>query len=76
MKYLSLLLFMGLAWGKMFDTKGISIGIGDSETGFSIFGLSVSKHFNEKHANQLITKISMCFMPHYSQEILYFTKEN
>ena len=41
MKYLSLLLFMGLAWGKMFDTKGISFGIGDSETGFSIFGLSV-----------------------------------
>jgi len=50
MKYLSLLLFMGLAWGKMFDTKGISFGIGDSETGFRIFGLSVSKHFNEKQA--------------------------
>ena len=50
MKYLSLLLFMGLAWGKMFDTKGISFGIGDSETGISIFGLSVSKHFNEKNA--------------------------
>ena len=41
MKYLSLLLFMGLAWGKIFDTKGISFGIGDSETGISIFGLSV-----------------------------------
>ena len=50
MKCLSLLLFMGLAWGKMFDTKGISFGIGDSETGISIFGLSVSKHFNEKNA--------------------------
>ena len=76
MKYLSLLLFMGLAWGKMFDTKGISFGIGDSETVFSIFGLNVSKHSNEEHTNQLITKISMCFIPHYSQEILYFTKEN
>ena len=49
-RYLSLLLFIGLAWGQMFDTKGISFGIGDSETGISIFGLSLSKHFNEKHA--------------------------
>ena len=49
-KHLTLLLFIGLAWGKMFDTKGISFGIGDSETGISLFGLSLSKHFNEKQA--------------------------
>ena len=49
-RYISLLLFIGLAWGKMFDTKGISFGIGDSETGISLFGLSLSKHFNEKQA--------------------------
>ena len=34
----------------MFDNKAISIGIGDSETGISLFGLSLSKNFNEKHA--------------------------
>jgi len=34
----------------MFETKGISFGIGDSETGISLFGLSFSKHFNEKQA--------------------------
>ena len=49
-KYLSLFLFVGLVWGKTFDTKGISFGIGDSETGISLFGLSLSKHFNEKQA--------------------------
>ena len=49
-KHLTLLLIIGLAWGKMFDTKGISFGIGDSETGISLFGLSLSKHFNEKQA--------------------------
>jgi len=49
-KHLILLLFIGLAWGKMFDTKGISFGIGDSETGISLFGLSLSKYFNEKQA--------------------------
>ena len=49
-KHFTLLLFIGLAWGKMFDTKGISFGIGDSETGISLFGLSLSKHFNEKQA--------------------------
>ena len=48
-KYISLLLFIGLAWGKMFDNKAISFGIGDSETGISLFGLSLSKNFNEKH---------------------------
>ena len=49
-KYITLFLFIGLAWGKMFDTKGISFGIGDSETGISLFGLSLSKYFNEKQA--------------------------
>ena len=49
-RYLSLSLFIGLAWGQMFDTKAISFGIGDSETGISLFGLSLSKNFNEKHA--------------------------
>ena len=48
-RYLSLSLFIGLAWGQMFDTKAISFGIGDSETGISLFGLSLSKNFNEKH---------------------------
>ena len=49
-RYISLLLFIGLVWGKMFDTKAVSFGIGDSETGISLFGLSLSKNFNEKHA--------------------------
>ena len=49
-KSMLLLLLTGLAWGQMFDTKAISFGIGDSETGISLFGLSLSKNFNEKHA--------------------------
>ena len=48
-RYISLLLFIGLAWGHMFDTKAISFGIGDSVTGMSLFGLSLSKNFNEKY---------------------------
>ncbi len=48
-RYLPLLLFIGLAWGKIFDTSSLSFGIGDSETGISIFGLSLSKHLNEKN---------------------------
>ena len=48
-RYLSLLLFIGLAWGKIFDTSSLSFGIGDSETGISIVGLSLSKHLNEKN---------------------------
>ena len=48
-RYLSLLLFIGLAWGKIFDTSSLSFGIGDSETGISILGLSLSKHLNEKN---------------------------
>ena len=47
---MSSLLFTGLAWGQMFDNKAISFGIGDSETGISLFGLSLSKNFIEKHA--------------------------
>ena len=47
-RYLSLLVLIGLTWGQTFDTKGISFGIGDSETGISLFGLNLSKHFNEK----------------------------
>ena len=36
-------------WSQIFDTKGIYFfGIGDSETGISLFGLSLSKPFNEK----------------------------
>ena len=46
-KYL-LLLFIGLAWGKVFDKSSLSFEIGDSETGISILGLSLSKHLNEK----------------------------
>ena len=49
-RYLSLLVLIGLTWGQTFDTKGISFGIGDSETGISLFGLSLSKYFNEKQA--------------------------
>ena len=49
-RYISLLLFIGLVWGKMFDTKAVSFGIGDCETGISLFGLSLSKNLNEKHA--------------------------
>ena len=49
-KHLILILFIGLAWGKIFDTSSLSFGIGDSETGISLFGLSLSKHFNEKQA--------------------------
>jgi len=48
-RYLTLLLFIGLAWGKIFDTSSLSFGIGDSETGISIVGLSLSKHLNEKN---------------------------
>ena len=48
--YASLLLWISLAWGQMFDTKAISFGNGDTETGISLFGLSLSKNFNEKHA--------------------------
>ena len=31
--------------------------------------------YGSEEATKLITKISMCFIPRYSQEILFFTKE-
>ena len=40
----------GLTWAQIFETKGISFGIEDSETGIIFFGLSFSKHCNKKHA--------------------------
>ena len=40
----------GLTWAQIFETKGISFGIEDSENGIIFFGLSFSKHCNEKHA--------------------------
>ena len=43
-KYISLLLFIGLAWGQFFDSKGISFGIGDTETGISLIGFNLSKN--------------------------------
>ena len=49
-KHFTIVLFIGLVQGQIFETKGISFGIGDSETGISLFGLSLSKHFNEKQA--------------------------
>ena len=49
-KHLIILLLFRLAWGQTLDTKGVSFGIGDSETGISFFGLSLSKNFNEKQA--------------------------
>ena len=45
----TILLFIGLAWGRIFDRTSLSYGIGDSETGISILGLSLSKHLNEKN---------------------------
>ena len=49
-KHFPLLLFIGLLQGQMFDTRAISFVIGDSETDMSMLDLSLSKHFNEKHA--------------------------
>ena len=48
-KYISLLLFIGLAWGQFFDSKGISFGIGDTETGISLFGFNLSKNIDDKY---------------------------
>ena len=42
---------------------------------YKIYPKLVQKYGSEE-ANQLITKISKCFIPRYSQEILYFNKEN
>ncbi len=45
-KHLTLLLFLGLAWGQFFDSKGISFGIGDTETGISLIGFNLSKNID------------------------------
>lgn len=42
---------------------------------YKIYPKLVQKYGSEE-ATQLITKISTCFIPRYSQEILYFSKEN
>ena len=42
---------------------------------YKIYPKLVQKYGSEK-ANQLITKISKCFIPRYSQEILYFNKDD
>mgnify|MGYP001279037070 FL=1 len=41
---------------------------------YKILPKLVQKYGSEE-ATKLITKISMCFIPRYSQEILFFTKE-
>ena len=48
-KHLTLLLFIGLAWGQFFDSKGISFGIGDTETGISLFGFNLSKNLDDNY---------------------------
>tara|TARA_Y100001970_G_scaffold184927_1_gene224915 strand:+ start:478 stop:912 length:435 start_codon:yes stop_codon:yes gene_type:complete len=48
-RYLSILLFIGLAWGQIFDSKGISYGIGDTETGISLVGFNLSKNIDENY---------------------------
>ena len=42
---------------------------------YKIYPKLVQKYGSEE-ANQLITKISKCFIPRYSQEVLYFNKED
>ena len=42
---------------------------------YKILPKLVQKYGSEE-ATKLITKISMCFIPRYSQEILFFTKED
>ena len=48
-RYISLLLFIGLAWGRFFDSKGISFGIGDTETGISLIGFNLSKNLDDNY---------------------------
>ena len=48
-KHLTLLLFIGLAWGQFFDSKGISFGLGDTETGISLIGFNLSKNIDDKY---------------------------
>ena len=42
---------------------------------YKIYPKLVQKYGSEE-ATKLITKISMCFIPRYSQEVLYFSKED
>ena len=42
---------------------------------YKIYPKLVQKYGGEE-ATKLITKISMCFIPRYSQEVLYFTNED
>ena len=42
---------------------------------YKIYPKLVQKYGSEE-ANQLITKISKCFIPRYSQEVLYFNKKD
>ena len=42
-------LFIGLAWGQFFDSKGISFGIGDTETGISLVGFNLSKNLDDNY---------------------------
>ena len=42
---------------------------------YKIYPKLVQKYGSEK-AKQLITKIGKCFIPRYSQEILYFNKDD
>ena len=42
---------------------------------YKIYPKLVQRYGNEE-ANQLITEISKCFIPRYSQEILYFNKDD
>ena len=42
---------------------------------YKIYPKLVQKYGSEE-ATKLITKISMCFIPRYSQEVLYFTNED
>ena len=42
---------------------------------YKIYPKLVQKYGSEE-ANQLITKISKCFIPRYGQEILYFNKDD
>ena len=37
---------------------------------------SFQEKYGSEEANHLITEISKCFIPRYSQEILYFNKDD
>ncbi len=48
-RYSSILLSIGLASRQIFDSKGISYGIEDTETGISLVGINLSKNIDEKY---------------------------